>query len=73
VSRTAAREAITQAHHDEWARVVAVARVGRALFGKLLRGAMIIKMQAVFPLVRVEPPVGIEPTTYSLRVNRSAD
>jgi hypothetical protein len=21
----------------------------------------------------VEPPVGIEPTTYSLRVNRSAD
>jgi hypothetical protein len=24
-------------------------------------------------LVTCEPPVGIEPTTYSLRVNRSAD
>jgi hypothetical protein len=28
---------------------------------------MIIKMQAMFPLVRVEPPIGIEPMTYSLR------
>jgi hypothetical protein len=35
---------------------------------------MIINALMVFPLVRwVEPPVGIEPTTYSLRVNRSAD
>jgi hypothetical protein len=45
------------------------------LLRKLLRGAMIIKTRAVFALVRwwVEPPVGIEPTTCSLRVNRSAD
>jgi hypothetical protein len=34
---------------------------------QLLRRAMIIKRRAVFPLVRVEPPIGIEPMTYSLR------
>ena len=34
---------------------------------------MIINAIAAFPLVRVEPPIGIEPMTYSLRVNRSAD
>ena len=35
---------------------------------------MIIKSAGAFPLFRwVEPPIGIEPMTYSLRVNRSAD
>jgi Beta-lactamase len=28
---------------------------------------------AACAMTLVEPPVGIEPTTYSLRVNRSAD
>jgi len=55
----------------------AAARLGQALLEKLLRkllrGAMIINAIAAFPLVRVEPPIGIEPMTYSLRVNRSAD
>jgi hypothetical protein len=43
------------------------------LLQKLLRRAMIINALLAFLLVRVEPPIGIEPMTYSLRVNRSAD
>jgi hypothetical protein len=45
----------------------------RPCSGKLLRRAMIINALLAFLLVRVEPPIGIEPMTYSLRVNRSAD
>ena len=43
------------------------------LLRELLRKTMIHKASRGFPLVRVEPPIGIEPMTYSLRVNRSAD
>jgi hypothetical protein len=41
--------------------------------GELLPRAMIHKASRGFPLVELEPPIGIEPMTYSLRVNRSAD
>jgi hypothetical protein len=34
---------------------------------------MILRKGRAFPQVKVEPPIGIEPMTYSLRVNRSAD
>ena len=57
-------------------------QMGRALWGdqmrpelrpKMIMGAPPLEERPGQVLLCAEPPVGIEPTTCSLRVNRSAD